>query len=305
MSAPSDDEWKAPLLALQGLFARSMPPAWALKEYTELLQRVRPSAILKRTRSLDSSNPPAPVSIFKQPKVASALEADSGSVKADSVSEEEIHRDVKFATVRIGLYDRVFNCFFQFGSGALVSHKGHILSAAHLFVGPLPPEGGWVAGAPLPFSQMYSDAAGVPRFQGRSVDKNLIICIGMYEADEKPCRWMYKATLLTPPELLKARHEGDRLLDLAVLQITGNLQMDPQTFQPTRKCPDYYYDRYLVTSEGPHQVKVGELPAVLPLGNPDDVASMQARLAVAGWPSPTDEYVQYCDKTVRAVIAKE
>ena len=128
---------------------------------------------------------------------------------------------VKEATVRIGIYSRQEKRFLNFASGVFVSRQGHILTAAHPFLGPQP--NGDIHQNPPPMSVMYGDPLiGWPRFgQGGkelALVANLVIAIGVFDGDEEPSRWRYQAELLTKPELLKRREAEGQLIDLAVLR---------------------------------------------------------------------------------------
>ena len=90
------------------------------------------------------------------------------------------------ATVRIGLYDKKTSTFFSYASGALVSGDGHILTAAHTFLGPMP--NGRPNQEPPPLSVMFGHpVTGFPRFGhgGSGEDdefsrpEELMIAIGM------------------------------------------------------------------------------------------------------------------------------
>ena len=289
-------EWENALLSLRRLATTTPPDARVVEELHQFARSLRPPPIpsLKRARSHGSWEPGSstpPDGNGRQhsvwPRVADAR----------SPSDLQVRRDVKRATVRIGLYDRRDRAFFDLGSGAIVSDHGHILTAAHLFVGPKPRNGSSVT----PFSQMYSDGL-VPRFRGRSIS-DAVIAIGVYVSDDEPAVWKYYADLLTPFGLLTAK-EGLNLLDLAVLQIRGTLRTEPAGFRPAQ-THGFLSETYEILQELPLAFDRGwELPVVLPLGNPQAIATGQPRLAVAGWPSPTGEFAPYFDENNRTLISR-
>ena len=229
----SSNEWDDALKTLRNLAdgpKKSAPPPRVVMELQGLVQRLsgRGRPDLKRAASMDTAR------MGGMPMVQSA----SKKMKPADDPAKALRLHVKKATVRIGLYDRRDRVFFGLGTGAIVSECGHVLSAAHIFVGPA----GKVGSNPEPFSQMFADHVGLPRFRGRNESADLVICIGVYEDETLPCKWEYSATLLTPPELLKKKQETgytqkgvpwEKLLDLAVLQLTGTLAMDPPVFHPT------------------------------------------------------------------------
>ena len=337
MSSNDGTAWDDALKTLRNLAdgpKKSAPPPRVVEELQGLVQRLsRRSSIegrpdLKRAASMDAAR------MGGMPMVQSA----SKKMKPADDPAKALRLHVKKATVRIGLYDRRDGVFFGLGTGAIVSECGHVLSAAHIFVGPA----GKVGSNPEPFSQMFPDHVGLPRFRGRNESADLVICIGVYEDETLPCKWEYSATLLTPPELLKKKQETgytqkgvpwEKLLDLAVLQLTGTLAMDPPVYKPSsaelsctlllstspldqlplpylysqsvahRRLVQYrlafsadFNDQYTIVSEAPFSCdKAWELPAVLQLGNPDAIGLGQERLAVAGWPSVRGEHALHMD----------
>ena len=90
-----------------------------------------------------------------------------------------------------------------------MTSEGHILTAAHTFLGPKPSKNPDPNAPPMTLMYGHEDQRhkGFPRF-GNDGDElcyidELIIVIGTYTEEGKPSQWQYHAELLTPPALLK------------------------------------------------------------------------------------------------------
>ena len=141
--------------------------------------------------------------------------------------ERRKDRKVANATVRIGMYDRRRSRFFNLGSGAVVSDQGHILTAAHVLCCK---DGDKLASYRPPPSDAWAPYID---------SEDLIVAIGLYQGAGKPCRWAFRASAvpLTHDSLMRTKKRGadgrSYLLDLAVCQIDGRLELDPGTFEET------------------------------------------------------------------------
>ena len=326
--------WDEALIKLRDLASHQAPPPQVVVELKKLLEsngNSRAAPGLKRTRS-DYGMPPRPLGrtgslddammgarrAGKAPENAKRLKLDLSARKLNLAGRRLA---AKHATVRIGLYDRLKERFFDLGSGAIISSQGRILTAAHLFVGPKPDpdlvkQGLLHLQNPPPFSQMYSDGS-TERFRSRGEARDLVICIGKFVDDKKPCEWAYTATLVTPKEVLMKFHEISSsqplLLDLAVLQITGSLTMSPSTFKPKSQPSSEAFQTYLASDPSMkfkiieeaafHPDQECELPAVLKLGDPSAVPVGENRLLAVGWPSHRGEYTLHMDKDARTQIS--
>ena len=132
------------------------------------LKRTRSEGAQLIGRSQSAPHQSAPLAGMSVPSTGMAPAEGAKKYKqdfSDAMRGRRLH--AKQATVRIGLYDRRDERFFGLGSGAIISPKGHILTAAHIFIGPFPDPGLGPMQNPPPFSQMYSDGY-TERFQGRS-----------------------------------------------------------------------------------------------------------------------------------------
>eukprot|EP00966_Prymnesium_polylepis_P159546 3687121-Prymnesium_polylepis.1 len=148
--------------------------------------------------------------------------------------DNNLRERVLQATVRIGIYDKRTKRFSGLGSGTLVSEDGHILTAAHNFLGP-------ARNLSNPqirrMSVIFGDSkTGYPRF-GSPTDElsdieHLVIAIGVYSGEAQPSEWKYYARMVTPPIVLKERKKMYGLMDLAVLKLEGTLTMDPPAYTP-------------------------------------------------------------------------
>ena len=171
----------------------------------------------------------------------------------------------KRATVRVVALVRSSGEVLSAGSGCIVSRDGHVLTAAHLFISP---RNGLL-------------------FGGKYAAADVVLAVGMFDADALASRWSHWAELLTPLEVLQERDEKRRLLDLAILRIRGTLVVRPPSFTGTRT-------RYTVERQGDEPPP--QFSDTLRLGRPQDVASGSA-LFVLGWPSPDGQTSIFVDST--------
>ena len=181
--------------------------------------------------------------------------------------ERNCHRQLKRATVRIGVYSRSRGCMVGWGSGAIVSPQGHILTAAHVLIG-------------------QSRAEREARTENWLHGDDTIICIGVYEGANKPSRWVARAKVLTEYATLREKSADDgTLLDLAVLLVVGELDMDPDVFTREHALHTTFAvvtDAYSA-DEGLRRILDKAEPVRLDLsGEPVEAGE---RLAVFGWPS--------------------
>ncbi|KAL1500320.1 hypothetical protein AB1Y20_012986 [Prymnesium parvum] len=224
---------------------------------------------------------------------------------------------VQKATIKIGLYDRRARKFFDFMSGALVSGEGHILTAAHGFLGPKPspPSAGkrTIQVMSVMFG-MNTPLYGYPRF-GEPGDElrdieHLLIAIGMYSGERAPARWAYSAELLTPPRVLVERTPNNqgRLVDLAVLKISAPLSMTPPHYEPESNlslCRILDQECIVEPTEmedswSPSEIMKEVTP--LELTSPDAVPT-GGSISFCGWPTPQGQSTQYWDNA-RYVLTK-
>ena len=115
-----DDSWETALALVRRLTTTTTttahpPPDAALLDELE--------SLIGQVRQQHHHNPAAAAAAAPPPSVTPPPIIDS------SLSDLQIRRDVKAATVRIGLYDRRDKVFFNLGSGSIVSAQGHILTA--------------------------------------------------------------------------------------------------------------------------------------------------------------------------------
>ena len=276
-----------------------MPSTWnaALALLRQVIDEPPPPEIVAELRELSGR--------MQQALDRVVPDGQSAATQPD-LSPTRLLPQIKAATVRIGLYDQADEVFFGLGSGAIISVSGHILTAAHIFVGPKP--NGPLAKDSLAFTQMYPNEEEIPilpRFEGRNEWKELVICIGRFVADEKPCEWAYTAKLLTQKEELMDL-EKHALLDLAVLQLNGYLKMSPPGFKPTDPANmiGRTSEKYRIVELTPHEFDASSgLPAALTLGNPSAVAVGASRLAHAGWPSFSGESKIHVDNEKQTLVS--
>ena len=235
-----------------------------------------------------------------------ALSGDGSFARHEPDADALSDLRTKKATVRIGLLDTDAGRFFELGSGVLVSEGGHVLTAAHTFVG------------------TSERGRRFMQFLGGRFAAHVVICVGLYQGEGKPALWRHRAELLTPVELMQERHAGDgagsrhssaRLLDLAVLRIVADVELDPpawapdasqvdeaRLYEPCERCGRPYarsaphlYQRVRVVSMAP-TLATAPPHAYLPLGNADATA-VGDELRAAGWPSPHSQQAIYVDRS--------
>ena len=137
-----------------------------------------------------------------------ALRETTELLEAGCSRREEQLDLIKRASVQVGIVGADQE-FVDLGSGTLVDIGGCtcVLTAAHLLI------------------DAHSSTLD------NKITDGCRILIGIYEHDDRPTRWSYTATVLTPLDALRSRFTlsgGDNmLLDLAVLDITGRVECDP------------------------------------------------------------------------------
>lgn len=194
---------------------------------------------------------------------------------------------VKRATVKIGVYDRQLKRFVDFGSGTLVSRKGHILTAAHVIAGH--PEARTRNGKR---EMAWSDKSLRRTKELLSSEAKLLLAIGLYRSDGKPAVWRYWAKVLTTEETLHRWVENERppekphrhLLDLAVLQILGPLQMEPEAFDGNDIKQEF---ELLGELEVAAPGALASLPAPLELDLSGRLVKIPSEISVSGWAVPS------------------
>eukprot|EP00937_MAST-01D_sp_MAST-1D-sp2_P007425 g7425.t1 len=106
-------------------------------------------------------------------------------------------------TVQLGVYDGGSMTLKNLGSGAILS-GGRVLTCAHNLLD--------VHHSQAPYAPLVT--------AGRTV------LVGAFVSDDQHARWRYTARVLTPLPVLQEMH-GRTLLDLALLQITGEVECHP------------------------------------------------------------------------------
>ena len=232
---------------------------------------------------------------------------------------------VQHATVRIGIYDRKEKKFVSMGSGAVVSTQGHILTAAHCVIGQPPkpifdPHSrryitGWEDVEQERLEQLRQE-----QYDGRS---RLIHLIGVGDqaqmhAQEDFARWKYWAEPVTSPAKMAERKPPCPgaggicplvrnvrnvwpntgvvrqdlcrcpMLDLAVLQIRGNLTMDPEEFDEAVKLGET--ECTITSMPDSASPDLDQLPTPLPIDISGRLMRTHDSIVVAGWASPSDEH---------------
>lgn len=198
---------------------------------------------------------------------------------------------VKKCVVRVGVYSQTSNGLLDIGSGSLVRRganacEGHVLTAAHVLIDPVslqPKEGP----PPPPGGILYDPS-----------NSTVLVLIGEYEADDLSSRWKYWAEVKTPYHLLQSKN-GAYLLDLAILQVRGTVDVTPDTFQHTNP-PNLGADKYTINSKSwtapvfAQSLKVGD-PSSVAVGDP---------LPCLGWPTPHGQTTIFVADD-RSLLSKE
>ena len=209
------------------------------------------------------------------------VEAHDLAVGSLGLHDPTLVAKVKRATLRIGLYQTATNKLVDLGSGTLIdagpgNPVGQVLSAAHVFL-------------------KTSDAALPPKYLDSAIDWNspaapFIILVGLYQADDKSSNWAFWAELVTPLNVLqqtKAKPWSKTLVDLAVLQIRGEIEMSPAVYTgPTLT------ESFTVVKRSAAASPLS-LPEGIQLGDPSLVQTGISTVTVFGWFAPAGETTLY------------
>ena len=209
------------------------------------------------------------------------VEAHDLAVGSLGLHDPTLVAKVKRATLRIGLYQTATNKLVDLGSGTLIdagpgNPVGQVLSAAHVFL-------------------KTSDAALPPKYLDSAIDWNspaapFIILVGLYQAEGKSSNWAFWAELVTPLNVLqqtKAKPWSNTLVDLAVLQIRGEIEMSPAVYTgPTLT------ESFTVVKRSAAASPLS-LPEGIQLGDPSLVQTGISTVTVFGWFAPSGETTLY------------
>jgi len=195
---------------------------------------------------------------------------------------------VKEATVRLGLFREEDGAFLDTGSGVLVSEEGLILTAAHVVIGPPRYHKNLTPGQPEvepDWKPQWEWPAQLHLKEGM-----LPFAVGLYRGDGKPAEWVAWATVVTDDATLRELHrEGTQssgLLDLAVLQISGELTLDPSTYTPPHDPNHAPPPTRLLHKDSSREAALKRMPEPLVIDRSGTPIALGAPLCVCGWATP-------------------
>ena len=196
---------------------------------------------------------------------------------------------VKQCVVRVGVYSLTEQKLLDVGSGTIVSATGHVLTAAHVLIDAQSKKP--KQGLPPPSTSNVLYPEGNP---------DVVVLIGMYEGDSSSSRWAYWANVKTPYSVLSETFPGSAplmpfvghalLLDLAILEICGNVSVTPDIFMHTVTPGVTLPDTYVLNT--PLVRTPQSFTSFLEIGNATTVATGEP-LPCLGWPTPNGQTTIY------------